>query len=153
MSTAVRRVGSGMSPRHGGRWGLEPRPGGRGPLGSATSGRPAGGAMQRGAGVGGLVSFPASGVPWEALREEMVAAKAADVAWRRGRSPAYVHFGGEDVLAVSKAAFDLFFTENALGRQAFPSLARFEREIVGVSLDLLGGPARGAGAGPPRRAQ
>ena len=96
--------------------------------------------------MGGFVSFPASGVPWEALRAEMEAAKAADVAWRRGRSPAYVHFGGEDVLEVSKAAFDLFFTENALGRQAFPSLARFEREIVGMSLDLLGGPAGGAGS-------
>jgi sphinganine-1-phosphate aldolase len=92
------------------------------------------------------VSFPASGVPWESLRAEMLAAKEADVAWRRGRSPAYVHFGGEDVLEVSKAAFDLFFTENALGRQAFPSLARFEREVVEMSLDLLGGPAGGAGS-------
>src|SRR4051794_6354299 len=110
--------------RHGmaADWRLEPRPDGRGPLGSAASGRPAGDAIQRGVGVGGFVSFPASGVPWEALRAEMEAAKAADVAWRPGRSPAYVHFGGEDVLAVSKAAFDLFFTENALGRQAFPSL-------------------------------
>jgi glutamate/tyrosine decarboxylase-like PLP-dependent enzyme len=89
--------------------------------------------------------FPRGGAGWPELREEMVAAKAGDVAWRRGRAPAYIHFAGDEVLAVSKAAFELFFSENALGPRAFPSLARFEREIIEMSLSLLQAPEEAGG--------
>ena len=89
--------------------------------------------------------FPRGGAGWPELREEMVAAKAGDVAWRRGRAPAYIHFAGDEVLAVSKAAFELFFSENALGPRAFPSLARFEREIIEMSLSLLQAPEDAGG--------
>src|SRR4051812_3139901 len=90
--------------------------------------------------MGDRAAFPSSGTAWPILREVMEAAKSTDVDWRRGRAPAYIHFGGDDVLAVSKAAYDLFFSENALGPRAFPSLARFERELVEMALSLLDAP-------------
>jgi glutamate/tyrosine decarboxylase-like PLP-dependent enzyme len=54
----------------------------------------------------------------------------------------YVHYAGDDVLEVAKDAHRRFFSENALGGKAFPSLQKFEQEIVGWTLDILnGGPA------------
>ncbi len=69
-------------------------------------------------------------------------ARSADVDWRRGRLGLYVHFGGDDVLDVAKEAYQRFFSENALGPRAFPSLKRFEDDIVAWTADLLhGGPS------------
>ena len=92
------------------------------------------------------IAFPETGVPWSTLERELVDAKAGDVDWRRGRSPAFVHFAGDDVLEVAKEAYRLYFSENGLGLRAFGSLARFESEVVQMGLSLLhGGPdARGA---------
>ena len=43
-----------------------------------------------------------------------------DVPWRDGRLGLYVHFGGEDVLAVAKDAY-VAFSENARVPTAFPA--------------------------------
>ncbi len=67
--------------------------------------------------------------------------RGTDVDWRRGRLGLYVHFGGDDVLDVAKEAYRRFFSENALGPKAFPSLKKFEDDIVAWTADLLhGGP-------------
>jgi len=75
----------------------------------------------------------------------MEAARAADVDWRRGRIGLYVHYAGEDVLDVAKEAYRRFFSENALGPKAFPSLGRFEDDLVAWALDLLHAPGEGTG--------
>ena len=64
--------------------------------------------------------FPARGASWASLRQEMIAAKAGDVDWRHGRSPAYIHFAGDDVLDVCKAAYDLYFPRTASVNGPFP---------------------------------
>ena len=81
--------------------------------------------------------MPGDGLDREVLFAEMEDARAGDVYWRDGRLGLYVHFGGEDILAIAKEAYQRFFSENALGPTAFPSLARFEREVVGWTADLL----------------
>lgn len=92
------------------------------------------------------MELPVHGMPRDALTEALALARANDVDWRRGRVGMYIHFAGEDVLEVAKEAYLAFFSENGLGPKAFPSLARFERDIVSMTLGLLhGGPdARGA---------
>ena len=90
-------------------------------------------------------TLPERGVSPEAVFAEMEEARATDVAWREGRLGLYVHFGGEDVLAVAKEAYQRFFSENALGRSAFPSLAKFETEVVGWTAGLLNADERAAG--------
>jgi glutamate/tyrosine decarboxylase-like PLP-dependent enzyme len=67
----------------------------------------------------------------------MEEARSRDVDWRRGRVALYVHYAGEDVLAVAKEAYQRFFSENGLGLKAFPSLQKFEDDIIAWTGDLL----------------
>ena len=77
---------------------------------------------------------------------ELATMQGGDADWRSGRVPLYVFSGPPDVLEIGRAAFNAFFTENALGaRRAFPSLARMEREVVGMGLDLFNAPAGAVG--------
>jgi sphinganine-1-phosphate aldolase len=83
-------------------------------------------------------SFPDSGLGRNAVFAELEAARAHDIDWRSGRLGLFVHYAGEDVLEVAKEAHQRFFSENALGAAAFPSLSKFERDIVGWTASLLG---------------
>jgi len=74
------------------------------------------------------------------------AAREGDVDWRGGRLGFYTHFGGEDVLEVAKDASRLYFSENALGPSAFPSLERFEDDVVSWTLGLLNAGDRACGS-------
>ena len=84
------------------------------------------------------IRFPESGLAPADLFHEMEAARASDVDWRRGRVALYVHYAGDDVLEVAKEAYARFFSENGLGLKAFPSLRKFEDEVIGWTSDLLG---------------
>lgn len=87
------------------------------------------------------MELPKTGVRRTELDARMEEAKAQDVDWRGGRIGVYIHYGGEDVLEVAKQAYLKFFSENGLGPKAFPSLARFERDVIDMTLGLLhGGP-------------
>jgi len=90
--------------------------------------------------------FPEAGRPWDAIAADLEAMKADDVDWRNGRSPLYV-FGATDAVAqVARDAFNLFFTENALGsKRAFGSLARMESEVLDATLALFLAPDGAAG--------
>lgn len=81
--------------------------------------------------------FPGKGLAPAALFAEMEEARRNDVDWRRGRVALYVHYAGDDVLEVAKEAYRRFFSENALGLKAFPSLRKFEDDIVAWTADLL----------------
>ncbi len=84
------------------------------------------------------MGFPAQGLDSDEVFAEMEAARKDDVDWRGGRLGLYVHFAGDDVLEVAKEAHRRFFSENALGPGAFPSLKRFENDIVAWAASLLG---------------
>ena len=45
-----------------------------------------------------------------------------------------------------KEVFTMFFSENALSPFAFPSLKKFESEVVSMTIDLLGGNRRACGS-------
>jgi sphinganine-1-phosphate aldolase len=89
--------------------------------------------------------FPERGAPAEQVFGEMEQARVHDVDWRRGRVGLYVHYAGDDVLAVAKEGYQRFFSENALGPKAFPSLKKFEDEVVAWTLDLLRAPESATG--------
>ncbi len=91
------------------------------------------------------LSFPDKGAPANDLFAEMEAARTRDVDWKRGRVGLYVHYAGEDVLAVAKEAYQRFFSENALGPKAFPSLRKFEDEVIDWALDILHAPPTATG--------
>jgi sphinganine-1-phosphate aldolase len=89
-------------------------------------------------------AIPKSGRPWAEIERSLIAAKQQDFDWRKGRVPLYVYYDEPDVLDAAVKAYTLFFSENALGKKAFPSLDRLEREVVDMALALFrAGPAAG----------
>jgi sphinganine-1-phosphate aldolase len=81
--------------------------------------------------------FPANGMQAAPVLEELRNAKAEDVDWRSGRTNLYVQFGGDDVLDVAKQASQLFFSENAHGTAAFPSVSRLQGDVLEWMLELV----------------
>lgn len=82
-------------------------------------------------------SFPVNGTQAPNVLEELLNAKTADVDWRSGRTNLYVQFGGDDVLDLAKQASQLFFSENAHGIAAFPSVGRLQSDVLDWMLDLV----------------
>jgi glutamate/tyrosine decarboxylase-like PLP-dependent enzyme len=92
------------------------------------------------------IRFEEKGRDHDAIMAALEGFKTADADWKGGRVPLYVFSGPADVGAIGQAAFNAFFSENALGaRRAFPSLARMEGEVIGMGLDLFRAPAGAAG--------
>lgn len=92
------------------------------------------------------MTLPKSGATWEALEAQMDAAKAGDIDWQSGRIGVYIHYGGDEVLAVAKQAYLKFFSENGLGPRAFPSLLKFENDVISMTVGLLHGGPQATGA-------
>ena len=90
-------------------------------------------------------ALPETGQSWDALRAEMIELGKGDVDWRGARTAVYVFNPGEDVMQVAKEAYALYQSENGLGPAAFPSLAKMEREVIEMGLDLLHGPEGACG--------
>ena len=87
------------------------------------------------------IRLPAAGRSKEAVLAEMQAARANDLRWHEGRVFSLVFFAGDEAASLLKEAYNLFFSENGLNPTAFPSLRRFETEVVAMSARLLGGVA------------
>lgn len=91
-------------------------------------------------------SFPEHSESSDAVLAALRETKAGDVDWRAGRTNLYVQFGGDDVLEVARRAADLFFSENAHGSAAFPSVQRLQADVVSWMLELVGAGQLGDGA-------
>ena len=87
------------------------------------------------------MQIPATGRDERSLFDAMESYRSGDMPWRDGRTWALVYDAGPDVERVAKAAFTAFLSENALDPTVFPSLLRFENEVVDMC-------ARHLGAGP-----
>ncbi len=86
----------------------------------------------------GQSPFPIQGIDAEAVLDALRAAKSDDVDWHAGRTNLYVQFGGDDVLRVAKAASELYYSENAHGTAAFPSVGRLQADVLDWLLALVG---------------
>ncbi|MEM6684113.1 MAG: aminotransferase class V-fold PLP-dependent enzyme [Pseudomonadota bacterium] len=84
--------------------------------------------------------FPQAGHGSQAVMDALRAAKASDVDWRSGRLNSLVHFANSDVLDISKAAATAYFSENALGLAAFPSIKQMMQDLGRWVGDLLQAP-------------
>src|SRR6266542_6235550 len=83
--------------------------------------------------------FPSIGKSKDEVLALMRAARDHDVQWQRGRTFSLVYHAGKDVDDLLKEASLLFFSENGLNPTAFPSLRKFETEIVAMAASLLNG--------------
>lgn len=83
--------------------------------------------------------FPQKGMLKEDILAEMAESQMQDVQWREGKTFSLVYHAGEEVTDLLMSVYILFFSQNALNPTAFPSLRRFETEVVLMAADLLGG--------------
>lgn len=78
---------------------------------------------------------------WRVLEE----ARSGDANWRDGRIWSLVYFGGKEHTDFLAEVFRAYVSENGLSPSAFPSLRRFEREVIAMLRHLLGGDERVVG--------
>ncbi len=83
--------------------------------------------------------IPEKGQSADAVMARLASYGANDLPWREGKTFAYVYEAGRDVEALAKAAYMAFLTENALDPTVYPSLLRFENEIVAMAIAHLRG--------------
>jgi glutamate/tyrosine decarboxylase-like PLP-dependent enzyme len=92
-----------------------------------------------------LIYLPRKGMSKEATLSRMQALRERDVRWREGRVFSLVYSPGDEASDLLKQAYTMFFSENGLNPTAFPSLRKFETDVVAMTASLLGGDDRAAG--------
>jgi sphinganine-1-phosphate aldolase len=92
-----------------------------------------------------MVTLPPTSRPGEEVLKAMRRIKAHDAKWHDGKTWSLVFHAGDKVTDLLREAYGLFFSENGLNPIAFPSLKRFEAEVVAMTADLLGGDSRTVG--------
>ncbi len=92
-----------------------------------------------------MTSLPLQGIAAEIVLDRMRQLRARDVKWQEGKSWSLVYHIDDQVSQFLQEAHAMFFSENGLNPMAFPSLRRFEAEVVAMVADLLGGDDQTAG--------
>ena len=91
--------------------------------------------------------LPKEGQGWQAIHAAMGEARQGDLPWygeRIFRGGSY--FSAPDVVEVANKAYQEYINYNALFGGWFPSLARYEKEVVGIVLDLMAAPEGAIGS-------
>ena len=91
------------------------------------------------------MNLPPKGSSHSDVLGRMRAMRADDAQWRAGRTFSLVYHAGDDVSALIKDAYTEFMSENGLSPMAFPSLRRFEAEVLRICAGLFNGDAEVCG--------
>jgi glutamate/tyrosine decarboxylase-like PLP-dependent enzyme len=86
------------------------------------------------------VTLPTQGLPGPEVLARLTEMRAGDVRWQEGRTFGMVYDAGPEAHAVLEAVAALFLHDNALNTLAFPSLGQIQKDVVGITADLLHGP-------------
>jgi glutamate/tyrosine decarboxylase-like PLP-dependent enzyme len=89
--------------------------------------------------------MPEAGLPADEVLQAMEQLRDGDVRWRDGKAWSLVFHAGDEISQFLKQAYTMFFSENGLNPAAFPSLRRFEVDVVSMVGGLLGGDERVVG--------
>jgi len=77
---------------------------------------------------------------WSEVQWEMQSLQAADTAqWRTGRAFGVAYSAGRELLEVIERAYSMYVLENARHHQAYPSLKRYEDDVVAMTAELFRG--------------
>jgi sphinganine-1-phosphate aldolase len=85
------------------------------------------------------MKIPTQGLSKTEVLTAVEAARANDVPWREGKLYAYIFDGGKEVEEVGKQAYLAYLSENGLDPTSFPSLLKFENDLVDMARRHLGG--------------
>src|SRR5439155_293982 len=86
------------------------------------------------------IKFPSQPTSADQILDSITEMQKGDADWRHGRLFSLIYHAESDLEEVTKAAYMSCFSLNALSHGAFPSLARMEADVVGMTADLLGSP-------------
>lgn len=89
--------------------------------------------------------LPSQGKDKESVLSTMHEARQRDVRWREGQAFSLVFHAGDEIGDFVKEAYTTFFSENGLNPTAFPSLRKFETDVISMTAGLLGGDASTVG--------
>ena len=90
-------------------------------------------------------ALPEAGASSELLLSTMRSFHAQDAPrWSGGQQSGTVYHGEPEHLAVQDAAFELFSVSNPLHADVWPSVVKFEAEVIAMTAALLGGGEHGA---------
>ncbi len=85
------------------------------------------------------MKIPEKGQDPESVLASMQDMRKQDADWRAGKTFSLVYFLDDEHTDLLKQAYTMFFSENGLSPMAFPSLRRFETEVISMVVDMLGG--------------
>ena len=92
------------------------------------------------------VALPKKGTDRNAVFSELEQLHQGDAKWHDGRVFSLVYPLSDEHTEFLKRVYTLYFHENGLNPGAFPSLKKFESEVVSIAANLLGGGDTAAGA-------
>jgi len=92
------------------------------------------------------IILPEKGIVRNELLKIMEEARKKDANWQNGKIWSLVSHASDEHTELLKEAYTMFFSENALSPMAFPSLQKFESEVVSMTIDLLGGNRKACGS-------
>lgn len=91
------------------------------------------------------IAFPKKGRSGKEILKELEILKKGDIDWKAGKSFGLVYYPGENYALSIQKAYELYFNENALNPQAFPSLQKCQNDIVSMMNELFHAPENAAG--------
>jgi len=92
------------------------------------------------------IVLPENGIPEDTLLKEMEEIRKEDINWREGKVWSLVYHATDEHTDILKKAYTMFFSKNALSPIAFPSLKKFETDVVSMAVDLFNGDKRCCGS-------
>jgi glutamate/tyrosine decarboxylase-like PLP-dependent enzyme len=91
------------------------------------------------------IALPKTGTSRAAVLEELRKLHDSDTNWHEGRTFSLVYHASDEHTEFLKKAYSIYFHQNGLNPSAFPSLRKFEAEVVSMAANLLGGGEHAAG--------
>ena len=83
--------------------------------------------------------LPPTGISKDEIVATLTGMRSHDARWQEGRTFGMVYDAGPEAHDVVETVATMFLHDNALNTVAFPSLARIQSEVVGITADLLHG--------------
>ena len=80
-----------------------------------------------------MITIPREGQPAGEVLSKMRELRKQDARWQDARTWSLVYDAGDEITTFLQEAYTLFFSENGLNPMAFPSLKRFEAEVVAMT--------------------
>lgn len=91
------------------------------------------------------VMLPKNGAGRDSVFKQLEEIHKVDTRWRDGRVFSLVYHASDEHTEFLKKVYTLYFHENGLNPGAFPSLKKFEAEVVSMAANLLGSSGKVAG--------